>query len=142
MTERETVCQALLTLGAAAYSWNNTPSRRLLTYEDVPSATRPALFQHEFGSDTYTWGQKPFPKRAFTVQWWAYFDSSADSPGAPTINAIIAALEAALAPSGAALTQTLSGNCYDARIKSVMLRDPGDIDGTGLVIIEIEIIIP
>jgi hypothetical protein len=38
--------------------------------------------------------------------------------------------------------QTLGGTCYDAKIKSIPIKDPGDLDGTGLVVVEVSIVLP
>lgn len=145
MSTREQASVALLSTLTAAYAWNNTPSRRLKMWKDVPSAQQPALFQFEGGVDPpYVWTGQPNPKRTINVKLFVYFVSSDANPGATTLNAIAQAIDGALAAPAGNLKQTLGGVVDNARIKSVLLRDPGDVDpiGQGLLVLEVEMILP
>ena len=55
------------------------------------------------------------------------------------------ALDAALAPAGADLTLgrcTLGGTAYRCAIDGKPLKDPGDLDGDGLLLVPITIVLP
>ena len=143
---REAACNALLAAMTAAYSWANIPTRRLKLLSDVPKENRPALFQSESGHEYYTWNNSIEPKRAETVRLFAYFTTDSELViGASQLNAAKDAIDAALTPSGADLQearQTLGGTAWNCRVKGIPLNDPGDIDGDGILIVEIELIFP
>ena len=144
-TPREAACQALFALVSGAYAWNGTPSRRLKLWGDVPKATRPALFQSESGRDAYTWTNLVNPKRSFEVRLFIYVAASDAAPGAPQLTAIKDALDAALKPSGPDVPlgrNTLGGKVSTCRIKEIPLSDPGDLDGDGVLIVTVELILP
>jgi hypothetical protein len=64
---------------------------------------------------------------------------------ASAINAALDAIDAALAPSSAdpALgRQTLGGAVHDCKISGVPVRDTGDLDGDGLVVVSMRLILP
>lgn len=141
----EAACAALFTLVSSqnTYPWVGTPSRRLKLWGDVPPATQPNLYQFEGGQRPYEWTGAPNPKRTINVKLFAYFQASDANPGATTLNAIWLAIDQALqVPPGPFSKQTLSGTCDNARIKSVPLAEPGDIDGQAILIVEVEIILP
>jgi hypothetical protein len=140
---REQACAALLTLVSGCYAWASTPARRLKLWTDVAPAAQPALFQFEGGTDPYTWiGTQA--KRTINVKMFAYFQASDDSPGATTLNAIVQAIDTVMLPPPGFSKQTLGlGIGIDnARIKGIPLKEPGDLDGQGILIIEIEVILP
>ena len=65
--------------------------------------------------------------------------------GATALNNKLDAFDAALNPSGADLAtglNTLGGLVYSCRIAGVPLRDPGDIDGQSLLIVDVEMVLP
>lgn len=140
---REAACNALFAVVSSAYAWASTPTRRLKLWANVPAINQPALFQFEGGVDPpYAWAGQPNPKRTIQVKLFAYFQASDANPGATTQNAIIQAIDAALAVPPGSSKQTLGNLVDNARVKQVLLREPGDIDGQGIVIVEIELILP
>jgi len=144
MVTREAACGALFTLVQGAYAWGMT-SRRLRLWADVPKDLRPAFFQLEDGRDHYTWPSLAVPKRVLEVKLFFYIAASDDVPGAPQLNAISDAVDEALAPTGSDLfkgRQTASGTGYSFRVKEVVLRDPGDLDGDGILAMIVEITLP
>lgn len=137
--------QALFAVASGAYAWGNTPSRRLKLWTDVPPEVRPALFQFEGGTDPYTWRATPADRiRKLVARWFVYLDAKDPSIVASSqINDILDAFDAAMdPPSGNRGLNTLGGTCSMARITGVPLKDPGDLDGDGMIIVEIEITLP
>jgi hypothetical protein len=67
------------------------------------------------------------------------------TPGAIAINAALDAIDAALAPRGGDLAsgrQTLGGAVYDCKIAGVPVRDTCDIDGDGLAVVSVRLVLP
>ncbi len=61
------------------------------------------------------------------------------------MNVALDALDAALAPTGADIAagrQTLGGAVYDCRITGVPVRDVGDLDGDGLAVVSVRLVLP
>ena len=146
MRTREAAKSALFTLISNAFAWKNVPSRRLLLWPDVPKETRPAFFQFEGGKTNYKSTIGPLPIRTLEVRLFIYLDSSDHTiPAAILLDAIMDAIDGALAPAGAdALKgkQTLGGTCDWCRIDGDTTDDPGDIDDDGLIIVPIKITLP
>ena len=145
MSTREPAIAALIARVAAAYPWATPPSRRLKLWADVPPAMRPACFVFEGGAETYE-NAGGTPKRSLAVRLFVYIDAHDPAAvGAAKLNAIMDALDAALAPLGAdaALGRvTLGGAAYRASIDGKPLKDPGDLDGDGLLVVPITIVLP
>lgn len=142
---REAAFSALFATVSAAYPWG-LASRRMKLWSDVPSALRPALFQLEFGPETYQWASPATPRRSLEAKLFLYFDARDPSTaGASAINAALDAIDAALAPSGLDLAsgrQTLGGVVHDCKIIGVPVRDTGDLDGDGLAVVSVRLIAP
>ncbi len=142
---RETAFSALFTAVSAAYPWG-LASRRMKLWSEVPAAMRPAFFQLESGPETYQWQSPAAPKRTLEAKLFLYFDSrDPTTPGASRVNAALDAIDAALAPSGADSAlgrQTLGGTVHDCKIFGVPVRDPGDLDGDGLTVVSVRMVLP
>ena len=105
----------------------------------------PAYFQFERGAEAWDWKSNLVnPKRSFEIWEFFYLTSTDENPGAPQVNAILDAVDWALkAPVGDPTGRlTLGGLAFQARIKSVPIREPGDLTGTGIVVAQVEVIIP
>ena len=146
MSIRETAIAALAARVASAYAWAAPPSRRLKLWSDVPPAMRPACFLFEGGTETYANAADPASKRSLLVRLFIYVDAHDPAAlGAAQLNAIMDALDAALAPAGADITlgrTTLSGAVHRASIDGKPLKDPGDLDGDGLLVVPIALVLP
>ena len=146
MSLREQAVAALLALVTNAYPWTRPPSRRLKLWGDVAPADRPACFLFEGGFETFDRGAGAHPKRTLDVKLFAYIDAhDATIIGAAALNTILDALDAALAPAGSDILlgrQTLGGAAYRCAIEGKPLKDPGDLDGYGLLIVPIQIVLP
>jgi hypothetical protein len=142
---REAAFSALFETLANAYAWG-IASRRLKLWSEVPAAMRPALFQLEAGPEAYQWTSPTMPRRTIEAKLFLYFDSRDPlTPGASAINAALDAIDAALAPQGVDLAlgrQTLGGAVYDCKIAGVPIRDTGDIDGDGLAVASVKLVLP
>ena len=142
---REAAFSALFEAVVAAYPWG-LASRRLRLWSDVPASMRPAFFQLEAGPESYQWSQLAAPRRTLEAKLFLYFDSRDPlTPGASALNAALDAIDAALFPQGAdaaAGRQTLGGAVYDCKIAGVPVRDTGDIDGDGLAMVSVRLVLP
>ncbi|MDR3461519.1 MAG: hypothetical protein P4L76_04290 [Beijerinckiaceae bacterium] len=146
MSARENALSALLTLITEAYPWQTSPSRRLRLWSDVAPIERPACFLFEGGFETYEQGAASQPKRILEIKLFVYVDARDPAAvGAASINNIMDALDLAFVPSGSDLPLgrvTLGGTAYRCTIMGRPLKDPGDLDGDGLLIVPIQIILP
>lgn len=146
MSIREQAMAALAARVASAYAWATPPSRRLKLWSDVPPAMRPACFLFEGGAETYADAADATPKRSLQVRLFIYVDAHDPAAiGAATLNTIMDALDAALQPSGADLALgrlTLGGAVHRASIEGKPLKDPGDLDGDGLLVVPITLVLP
>ncbi len=146
MSTRERAIGALLARVAGAYAWAAPPSRRLKLWSDVPPAMRPACFLHEGGSESYDGAAGGTAKRRLSPRLFIYVDAhDPGASGAAQLNTIMDALDAALAPAGpdVALGRcTLGGTAYRCAIEGKPLKDPGDLDGDGLLLVPITLVLP
>ena len=142
---REAAFSALFAAVSAAYPWG-LASRRMKLWSEVPPALRPALFQLESGPETYQWTSPATPRRTLEAKLFLYFDArDPATPGATAINEALDAIDAALAPAGVDLAngrQTLGGAVYDCKITGVPVRDTGDLDGDGLAVVSVALVLP
>ncbi len=147
--DREAIFAALFALVSPAYAWKSTPSRRLKLWGDVPLEQRPALFQFEGTEEGYTYTQSPNPKRVLEARLFVYTNcKDTNVVGATQMNQIITAIETALLPQisdtkgGNGQRNSLGGLVHSCRIEGRVFRDPGDLDGDGLLRIPVIIECP
>lgn len=143
--DREAIYTALFALWADAYAWKQAPSRRLKLWGDVNLEDRPALYQFEGTDEEYNWTNSANPIVALHAQLFIY-TSCKDTAviGSTEMNAILDAIHNRLLPSGPDLTkgkQTLGGLVGSVRIQGSVTRVPGDIDGDGMAIVPIRILV-
>lgn len=138
---RETIYAALFAqlTGAASFL---TQSRRLRHWSDVGSAEQPALFMVQKGETAHRVKGVP-PKWTLTVDVFVYVHAPDDlSPPATTLNPLIDAIDASLAPIDPSSTQTLGGLVEHAWIAGKIETDEGVLGGQAVAIIPIEILVP
>lgn len=137
---------ALLDVVAGAYAWTTPPTRRLKLWSDVPTKQRPVAFLFEGGNESHVWTNGAVPKRTIEAKIFIYINAKDPiSIGSSQINDIMDALDAAMALTGAdQMTgrNTLGGTAYWCRIDGTTLKDPGDLDGDGMVVVPIKINLP
>lgn len=137
---REAAISALMSLVAGAYPWKVPPSRRLKLWGDVPPSSKPCCFLFEGGVETYEWQQSVVPKRVIEVRLFVYIDTKdPHTIGASKLNEIMDAIDVALAPSPGSTQTNLAGTASWARISGNPMKDPGDIDGDGIMIVPVKI---
>ena len=147
---RETVMQALWAkLTAATFSqpvnghttWVLT-SRRVKLFSEVAKEDRPCLFMAERNETPAYRSENNTQVLTMDVMLFVYTDAS-DPNYTPAIdmNVIMDALDAALSPGPGVQRQTLGGLVSHCRVEGQVLKDPGDIDGDGLLMVPIKIML-
>ena len=116
-------------------------SRRLKLWADVPKSQRPALFITEHHESPAYQNEVLPAKNTMSVDLFAYIDSSdMNTVPATSLNILMTAIDAALLPSPAfGNRQTLGGLVSHCRIDGQVLKDPGDLDGDGLLWVPLKI---
>lgn len=137
---------ALVALVSGAYPWVTGPSRRLKLWADVPPNARPACFVFQGGMEHHVYGaQLVNPKRTMKVRLFIYVNAKdPNTIGAVQIDNIIDALDAAFlsAKDPAHGRVALGSSVFSVAIEGDVLIDPGDLDGDGLLVVPIKIVLP
>jgi len=146
MTTREQASLALLKLITNAYPWASPPARRIKLWDQVPAAMKPCAFLFEGGRNPYTWTNLSTPNRGYELQLFIYIDcKDPNTVGAVQLNNIHDALDAALVPDAGFGQEigacTLGGLVHSCRIFGEVLKDPGDLDGDGLMLVPFKIVL-
>ena len=121
-------------------------SRRVKLFNDA--TIQPACYQAEHGQQEAQVSGMPY-KTILEATWIIYQNVAKDSKAIPATenNLIIKGCRAALAP----LPQdpgffeqrnTLNGLVYHCFIQGRLFKDPGDIDGQGMITIPIKLLVP
>lgn len=150
---REQIIGALETLLTGASSFKYV-SRILKSWDAVPQDQRPALFIVE-GKETWKFedvGQPPrvwFDVTLFIYTWAKGYEGGGPNDVSPMsiLNPILDNLTAALAPPPLIMRQNLGQiggidvvyNCY---IDGELIKGGGDIDGDGIAIVPLKLLIP
>jgi len=115
-------------------------SRRLRHWADVPKIERPALFMVCHG-ESVTYRSENTPAYAkFSVKLFIYIDGSDKTTTPDTdISVILDALDVALSPGPGEQRLTLGGIVSHCRLDGEILRDPGDMDDDGLIVVPISV---
>ena len=125
-----------------------TTTRKIKLFSDVPGQQQPWFGQAEHSETVNQKTNLPY-KRVFSASWMVYHQAAANPSYTPsTLNNLIAdALEDMMAPrisdpGWLDERNTLSGLVWHCFIEGEVFKDPGDIDGQGLLIIPIKILVP
>jgi len=125
-----------------------TISRRVKLFADVGASQQPACFQAEWASDEQQTSNLPY-KTTLMANWIIYQCVANDPKGIGAIenNLILKGVRAALAPKPNDIgfsdkRNTLNGLVYHCFIQGRLFRDPGDIDGQGMLIVPIKLLVP
>lgn len=140
---RESIYAALFALvsGSAPFK---TKGRRLKMWGDVNPSEKPAIFVAQRG-EKYVQGSDATPQKVtLKADIFIYTNAGKDPNVIPatTLNNLVDAVDAALAGSIITGRQTLGGLVSHCWIEGDILIDPGDIDGDGLAVIPVRILIP
>ena len=146
MSNREQVFQALFALGQGL-TWGSPPSgfvfaaRRVKLWDDVPG--QPALCQAEHDEQVEQITGLP-PKLTLNASWLIYQNAGADPAATPATinNQILDAIQGAFPNPDGGQVQTLGGLVAKCWINGRIFKDPGDLDGQGLLIVPIQILVP
>lgn len=124
-----------------------TISRRVKLFSDVDPQQQPACFQAEWATDEAEITGMP-QKTILQANWIIYQCVARDSKalGAVENNLIISGCRAALAPlpddPGFPKRNTLGGIVHHCYIGGRIFKDPGDLDGQGMIVIPIKVLVP
>ena len=140
---REDIFEALFDLVANAAEFK-TKKRRLKLWTEVNGSQRPALFVAQRG-ETYIRNSEAVPQKVvLKAEIYIYTDAGKDPNVIPAtdLNKLVDAVDAALAPSPVTGRQTLGGLVSHCWIEGDVMTDPGDLDGDGMAIIPVRILVP
>ena len=125
-----------------------TISRRVKLFSDVPGRSQPACYQAEHGTTEDQITGMPY-RSIVEANWIIYQDVSKDKKGIGAIenNLILGGIRAALAPfpqdpGYSNERNTLNGLVHHCYISGKIFKDPGDIDGQGMMVIPIKVLVP
>lgn len=141
--DREAVYAALFARATNAYDWKNQPARRVKLWTGVPPDERPAFFQFEGGKEEWTWKNSGNPNVLLEATWFIYTSCPDPEIGATILNQVLNSLTNCLLPDQADITtgkQTLGGLVQYVRISGSVTRVPGDIDGDGMAMVPIKML--
>lgn len=143
---RNTILTALLTLLATATQFKLT-SRRLIMWDKVPPANRPALFLWEPGEE-YQWRSELQELTTIKTEAVCYLTPSQD----PTVNPVVDldnlldGFDTVLKPTGRDKLmygrQTLGDLVYHCRIEGQIVKASGDTSNVSILLVPIEILVP
>jgi len=116
-------------------------SRRVKMWADAP--TQPALYQVEH--DEFAAKKRGLPyKWEMEAEWVVYQNVAKDAEalGQRENNLILNALRGKLRPEPGIKRCTLGGLVYDAFFDGRVFKDSGDLDGQGVIVMPIKILVP
>lgn len=140
---REAIFKALFDLVSKSAEFR-TKSRRLKLWTDVNPTEKPALFVAQRG-ESYVRHSEAVPQKVtLKAEIYIYTNAGKDPNVVPAteLNNLVDAIDKALAPSPATGVQTLGGLVSHCWIEGDVMTDPGDLDGDGLAIIPVRILVP
>lgn len=147
-TTREQIAAAALALVNGAYAWGQPASPRLVLWGSVDVAQRPAAFLVVAG-ETHVRKNPTLVLRTLKFKLYVYINArptdDATTTGGTQFAQIITSLETALAPAGGDIftkRNTLGGLASHCFIEGQVAMDTGDLDGDGVAIIPISILVP
>jgi hypothetical protein len=139
---RDLIMQALLAKIVAGGYFAAT-GRRLKIWTEV--AIQPACFLYEHG-EMRTHQSSNLPKDGLNVDIYVYVKTGdPNAVPATLLDNALDAIDAALAPTGADKIrnrQTLGGLVEHCFVDGRVVKDPGDLDGQGVAVVPIVILVP
>jgi hypothetical protein len=125
-----------------------TVSRRVKLFSDVPAEQQPACFQAEHITTEEQRTGMPY-KSSVEFNWIIYQNVARDpnALGAVENNLILRGIRRALAPKPndpgyPDKRNTLGGLVHHCFISGRIFKDPGDIDGQGMLVVPIKVLVP
>lgn len=140
---REAIVSALFTKASASAGFV-TKGRRFKLWTEVPASAKPALFLMERGEDYVRDSEAVPAKVTLNVDLFIYTSVGKDPNTIPgqQLNQLLDAIDAALAPEPVTGKQTLGGLVSHCWIEGNVMKDTGDMDGDGLAVIPVKILVP
>jgi hypothetical protein len=142
---RNDILDAALGFFQGIAPWQSAPSRKFKTWDDVPHAARPAMFLVKTGEErTHNdfEGLPPSITMDVTMFIYTWAPQSVAVPDTQ-LQDILDSVDKALAPSPLmGSKQTLGGLVSHCWIEGRTLTIPGDLDGDGIAVIPLKILIP
>lgn len=116
-------------------------SRRLQLWTDC--SAQPALYMIEHDDEVARGTRLPY-REIWKAELVVYQDTAKDPAvvGSAENNLILDAIRAVLAPSDPEGEVTLGGLVHSVKIDGVVFRDGGDLDGQGVMVIPVRVMIP
>lgn len=125
-----------------------TASRRVKIFADVPSAQQPACFQAEWASQEEQRSNLPY-KTTLEANWIIFQDVNRNPKALGVVenNLILGGVRKVLAPKPNDVgypdqRNTLGGLVWHCFISGRIFKDPGDIDGQGMMVVPIKLLVP
>lgn len=140
---RETILTALFNKLRASASFV-TASRRMKLWSSIAPADKPALIMTD-RADIYTHASEAVPESVtMYVDVYIYTDAGNDASATPasTLNTLVDAVDTVLAAEPLTGRQTLAGLVSHCWIEGKVMKDAGDLDGNGVAVIPIRILVP
>lgn len=156
MVDEEAVLAALFALvpdirftlpGSSVESGFVTYSRRVKLWGNVTVAEKPALYQAEHANQEDQVSNMP-DKSVVMANWIIYQSAGKDPTAIPAQwnTAILKGVRASLRPTpqdpGWPKRNTLGGLVHHCYISGRVFKDPGDIDGEGMMVVPIKVLVP
>lgn len=149
---REDIAEALFalgadvrwTIGAKEYAFR-TKSRRLKTFDQVGAEQQPAFYCVETNERLAKRTREPRQLvQSFSLVVYHQAGAVAEAVPATTNNLIMEAIEAALAPKPTDPgfrddRNTLGGLVHHVWIEGEVIKDPGDLDKQGLIVVPVKV---
>jgi hypothetical protein len=139
MINREAIFTALFALLSTSAGYV-TSSRKLQHWNDVTKDLQPALFVTQKGQTAATVRGQP-TRWTLSVDVYVYARTDGGLIPGSTLNPLLDALEAALAPNAIENAQTLGGLCEWCRIEGAIETDEGTLGDQSVAIVPISILV-
>lgn len=143
ITNREAIYTALFNLLKTAPGFKFF-SRRMKMWTDVPDAQKPCLIMFTPTEQWVSTGLQNPQKTTLDVTLFIYTIDGRDPNAVPIIpmNNLCDAVGSVLLPSPVYQNQTLGGLVSNCWIEGEVYKEPGDLDGDGLAMIPVKILVP
>jgi hypothetical protein len=119
-------------------------SRRLEHWDDVTPSDQPALYVIKHSEDVVRRKENLPSVTTFKITLMIYIRTGDDQTSVPaeTVDTILDAIDTALTPDIMTNRLTLGGLVSHAFISGEIRIEPGDIDGQGIIIVPVDIMVP
>ncbi len=141
---REMIMEALFTkLQTAGVAFKHY-SRRMKLWGEVADELKPSMIMTERPEGWVRTGEQNPGKTTLEVLLFIYIVDGKDPDATPIIrmNNLLDVVDTVLAPPPLEQNQTLGGLVSHCWIEGEIYKEPGDLDGDGIAIVPIKILVP